>query len=46
MTRLLSVVVDDLEEIVLGILEDHEDAFVFKDDLDETDNVRVSEFRA
>lgn len=28
---------DDLEEIVLGVFEDHEDAFTFEDDLDKMD---------
>jgi hypothetical protein len=32
------VVVDDLEQIVLGIFEDHEDALAFKDDLDKMDD--------
>ena len=40
----LSVVMDDLEEIVLGIFEDHEDAFVFEYDFDEADHIRVAQF--
>lgn len=42
----LSVVVDDLEEVVFAVFEDHEDAFFFEDDLDEVDEVRVGEFGA
>ena len=29
--------VDDLEEIVLGVLEDHEDALALENDLDKMD---------
>jgi hypothetical protein len=43
---LLRVVVDDLEEVVLGVLEDHEDALVLEDDFDELDDVGVTELRA
>jgi hypothetical protein len=39
----LRVVMDDLQEVVLGILEDHEDALVFQDDLDELDYIRVTQ---
>jgi hypothetical protein len=46
MTRGLRVVMDDLQEVVLGILEDHEDAFVFEDDLNQADYVRVRELGA
>ena len=31
------MVVDDLEEIMLGVFEDHEYAFAFEDDFDKMD---------
>ncbi len=40
------MVMDDLEEVMFGVLEDHEDAFGFQDDLHETDHVEMREFRA
>lgn len=40
----LCVVVNDLEEIVFGILKYHEDALVFEDDFDEPDHVYVAQF--
>ena len=45
-TGLLGVVVDDLEEVVFGVLEDHEDALVLEDDLDQLDDVLVVELGA
>lgn len=42
----LGVVVDDLEEVMLGIFEDHEDAFVFEYDFFQLDDVGVREFCA
>ncbi len=42
----LSVMVYDLEEIMFAIFEDHEDAFVFEDNLHEVDKIRVRQFRA
>jgi len=44
--RWLGVVVDDLQQVVLAVLEDHEDAFVFKNDFDKVDEVWVSKFCA
>lgn len=38
----LSMVVDDLEEIMLCVFENHKDAFIFEDDLDEPDDVHVA----
>jgi hypothetical protein len=29
--------VDDLEQVVFGVFEDHEDAFAFENDLDKMD---------
>ena len=37
----LGVVLDDLEKVMLGIFEDHEDALILEDDLDEIDDVGV-----
>jgi len=42
----LGVVVDDLQEVVLAVLEDHEDTFVFQNDFDKVDEVWVSKFCA
>lgn len=39
----LSVMMNDLQEIMLGVLEDHEDAFVFENDFDETNHVHVTQ---
>ena len=36
--------VDDLEQVMLGVLENHEDAFVFENDLDQIDDVWVGKF--
>ena len=41
----LRVVLDDLEKVMLAVFEDHEDAFVFEDDLLEVDYVEVRELR-
>lgn len=41
MSLWLGVMVDDLEEIMLAIFEDHEDTFVLENDLHEMDQVRV-----
>lgn len=46
MPRLLGVVVDDLQQVVLGVLKDHEYALVLEDDFDELDDVGVVEFGA
>lgn len=43
---LLGMVVDDLQEVVFTVLKDHEDAFLFEDNFDEMDQVRVGELRA
>ena len=40
------VVLDDLEEVMLAILEYHEDAFLLQDDLGEVDDIWVRELRA
>jgi len=42
----MGMVLDYLEEVVLGVFKDHEDAFVFEDDFDEVDHIRVGEFGA
>lgn len=39
----LRVVMDDLEEIVFGIFEDHEDALVFEDDLNQFDDIGMAQ---
>ena len=31
------MVVDDLEQVVFGVFENHEDAFAFEDDFDQMD---------
>lgn len=38
----LSVVVDNLQEIMLSVLENHEDTFVFEDDFDEANDIRMT----
>ena len=43
-TSRLSVVMDDLEEIMLGVLKDHENAFVFQDDLVKFDDINMTKF--
>ena len=40
------MVLDYLEQVVLCIFEDHEDALVFEDDLDEMDHVWMGQFGA
>lgn len=40
------MVLDDLQQVVLAVLEHHEDALVLEDDLDEVDDVRVGELGA
>lgn len=44
--RLLGVVVDDLQQVVLGVLKHHIYALVLEDDLGQFDDVGVREFRA
>lgn len=44
--RLLRVMVDDLQQVVLGILKHHEDALVFENDFHQPDDVWVSELAA
>lgn len=46
MARLLCVVVDDLKQVVLRILKDHEDTLVFEENLDELDNVGMPQLAA
>ena len=41
----LGVVVDDLKQIVFGVLEHHENALVLEDDLDQVDEVGVGQLR-
>ena len=45
-TRWLGVVVDDLKQVVLAVLKDHEDAFVFENNFDQMNEVRMREFGA
>ena len=40
------MVLDDLEEVVFAVFEDHEDAFVFEDGFDQVDHICVGEFGA
>ena len=40
------MVVDDLQEVVLRVLEDHEDAFRFEDDFHKVYECRVAELSA
>ena len=42
MSSRLSVMMDDLQQIVLGIFKHHEDAFVFEDDFDEADDIHMT----
>ncbi len=42
MPRWLGVVMDDLQEVMLGVFEDHKDAFVFQDDLDKANDIHVT----
>jgi hypothetical protein len=44
MTCRLGVMMDDLQEIVLGVLKDHEDTFVFQDDLMKLDDIYMTQF--
>jgi hypothetical protein len=44
MTSRLGVVMNDLQEIVLGVLEDHENTFVFQDDLMKFDDINMTKF--
>jgi len=37
----LCVMVDDLKQVMLGVLEYHEDAFILQDDFHKVDHVRV-----
>lgn len=46
MSGLLGVVVDDLQQIVLGVLENHEDALVLEERFHEADDVVVAKFAA
>lgn len=45
MSLRLRVVVDDLKQVVLRVLEDHEDALVLEDDLDELDHIGMRQLR-
>jgi len=40
----LGVVMDDLQKIMLGVLEDHEDTFVFQDNLNQPDDIHMTKF--
>jgi hypothetical protein len=46
MSLRLSVVMDDLKQIMLGVLEYHEDTLVFQDDLCQLHYVGMIQFRA
>ena len=46
MTRILGVMVDDLEKVVLCVLEHHKDALILQNDLDEPDDVGIVELGA
>ena len=39
----LGVMMDDLEEVMLGILEDHENTFVLENDFDEPDHIHMTQ---
>lgn len=41
MSLWLCMVMDDLQQVMLGILEDHEYALVLQDDLLQTDDIRM-----
>lgn len=40
----LRMMMDDLEQVMLRVFEHHEDTFVFQDDLDQSDDIHVTEF--
>ncbi len=40
------MVMDDLQQIMLGILKHHEDTLVFQDNLDQLDYIGMAEFGA
>ena len=42
MPRWLSMMMDDLQQVMLGVLEHHKDTFVFEDDFDEADDIRMT----
>ena len=42
----LGVMVDDLQEVMFGVLEDHENAFVFQDDFNKLDYIHMTQLRA
>lgn len=46
MARLLGVVMNNLKQVVLGIVEYHKDALVFENDLDETNDISVAQLAA
>lgn len=41
----LGVMLNDLQEIMLGVFKYHEDALVLENDLDQVDHIRVRELR-
>lgn len=43
MARGLRMVVNDLEEIMLGIFENHKDTFTFQYDFDESDDIYMTQ---
>lgn len=40
----LGMMVDNLEKVMFGILKHHEDTLVFEDNLNEADDVHVTQF--
>ena len=42
MASRLGVMMNDLEEVVLGIFENHEDTFILEDNFDEPDDIHVT----
>lgn len=46
MSLWLRMMVNDLKQVMFRVLEDHEDAFVFEDDFNQLDDVRMIQLRA
>lgn len=44
MPRRLGVVMDDLKQIMLGILKHHEYAFIFQNDFNQADYIHMTKF--
>ena len=45
-STMLCMVMYDLEQVMLSILEDHEDTLVFQDGFNQMDDIWVRQFRA